>query len=63
MNSPKELDDAWEEGYVEGWKSFRHTDPFIPPRPQSHPMGTNDAAPYYRGLGFKKGVEDAQISR
>lgn len=61
INSPKALDDAWELGYKTGWGKFKHTDPFVPPRPQSHPMGTNDASGYFYQEGYKKGVQDSQI--
>jgi hypothetical protein len=58
MATAEELNDEWEQGYLDGWKSVTSTQPTTPVRPAMAPTGV-DPLQYFYKAGQKNGNEDA----
>lgn len=49
-----ECNDAWQHGYVDGWRKYNSTRPPIPTRP-AYPAGVIDPLKYYYEAGLERG--------
>lgn len=51
----KDINEAWQEGFTEGWRSILPTLPSIPDRPGPAPDGEGDQLKRYYDEGYYQG--------
>jgi len=59
MASSGDINNAWKDGFIEGYKSVKGTIPSVPPRPGGYPSGVTDPVSYFYRLGYDAGTQKA----
>ncbi|MDP3121259.1 hypothetical protein [Polynucleobacter sp.] len=62
MRRFKDINEAWQQGYTDGWMSIQPTKPPMPERPGTVPDGEGDQIQRYYDAGYYQGQLDATKS-